>query len=129
MDENTSDLTPKQLFGIEALLSTRTIEEAAKKAKVSPATLYRWLQTEAFKTAYRDSKARILNHSMTRLQSATTNAVDTLIEIAADKDVSPQTRITASKAILNFSLKAFENEQLIAPIEALETVAEKRSNR
>jgi len=120
MSKNVSDLTPKQQAGIAALLSTPSVEEAAKKVNVSPGTLYRWLKTDAFKASYRQAKAEIVGHAMTRLQQAATKAVDVLITIMEDSSVSAQTRCTAAKTILERSVEAFETESMLARIEALE---------
>ena len=126
MAKNATELTPKQLAGIAALLSTPSVEEAAKKVNVSPGTLYRWLKTDAFKASYRQAKAEIVCHAMTRLQAATSKAVDTLVSVVESSDASPQTRVTAAKAILDYSAKAVETDEVLARIEALERAFERR---
>jgi transposase-like protein len=129
MSDETNQLSPKQQTGIEALLTTQTIGEAAKKAGVSPATMHRWLKTDIFKDAYRSSKAEVVYHSITQLQIATTKAAQQLIEISKNKAVSAQTQVTACKAILDYGLKAIDKEIIIARLEALETAVARNSKR
>ena len=125
-ENNETELTAKQLSGIEALLTTSSVKDAAKKAKVSLATMHRWMSLDEFLATYRTYKSRLVTQAMTRIQSATSKAVDSLIEIVESKKTSPQTRLTACKAILNFSLKAVENEQILARLEALEKATRRR---
>ncbi len=126
MIENATHLRPEQLAGIEALMSTRSVEAAAKKVKVAPSTLYRWLREDDFKTAYRQVKSEVVGHALTRLQNATTKAVDALIAIVGDTKASAQTRVTAAKTILDFSTKAVETEEILARLEALEQATQQR---
>ena len=43
MSGNVSKLKPKQEEAIIALLTNRSVEDAARVVKVAPRTLYRWL--------------------------------------------------------------------------------------
>ena len=57
MSGNVTELKPKQEEAIMALLSNRTVEDAARVVKITPRTLYRWLNEPGFDAAIRTSKA------------------------------------------------------------------------
>lgn len=110
----------KKQAAIAALLEHPTVREAAEAVKIGESTLLRWMQDPAFKAAYRSAKQQIVNHSITRLQQATGEAVDTLREIMKDKDKPPSPRVTAAKAILDIVFKAIEIEDIQSRLEDLE---------
>ena len=58
--EQLSKLTNRQYRAIECLLMSPTITDAANKAEVSRATLYRWLKTPAFRAVYNRRHAEAL---------------------------------------------------------------------
>jgi hypothetical protein len=63
-----------------------------------------------------------VSQSIARLQQASTEAVSTLREIVKDKKQPAPARVTAAKAILEFSIKAVELEDMayrVAQIEAI----------
>lgn len=105
---------------IAALIEAPTIKEAARSINVGEATLFRWLQDSNFQSAYRDAKHRIVNHSITRLQQITGEAVETLREIMTDEQKPPSARVACAKAILDMSIKAVELENLEARVKSLE---------
>ncbi len=105
---------------IAALIEAPTIKEAASITGVGEATLFRWMQDSNFQSAYRDAKHRIVNHSITRLQQATGEAVETLVEIMKDDTKPASSRVACAKAILDLSVKAVELEDLAARVDALE---------
>ena len=84
------------------------------------------MQDSDFQSAYRDAKHRIVNHSITRLQQITGEAVETMREIMNDGEKPPSARVACAKAILDMSLKSVELENLTSRIEALEEFILKR---
>jgi transposase-like protein len=115
-------LTPIQERAIVALLSNSTIRRAAKAVGVDDGTLFRWLQDKDFHTAYRAARRETVTQAIARLQQASSEAVNTLREIVKDKKQPAPARVSAAKAILEFSIKAVELEDMadrIAEIEAL----------
>ncbi len=120
MTQNNT-LKPQQEKAIDALLSCKTLTDAAKKIKSERKTLYRWLQDDdAFKQAYRTARAEIVRHSITRLQKASSAAVDTLEQIMNNEETPPHTRASAARTILEMSFRAIETEDIIARVEQLE---------
>jgi hypothetical protein len=106
------NLTPIQERAIVALLSNSTIKRAAKSVGVDDATLWRWLQDKDFHNAYRTARRESVSQAIARLQQASSEAVNTLREIVKDKQQPAPARVGAAKAILEFSIKAVELEDL-----------------
>lgn len=127
MKEVNRNLDPKQERAIMALLVEPTIRQAAKSCEVGETTLYRWLQEEEFVKAYRSARKQALAQTISRLQQATTRAVDTLQDIMGDKEAPPSSRVTAAKTVLEMSFKAFELEDLAEKVEELERYIEEQA--
>ncbi len=118
-------MTPKQERAIAALLGHPSIEAAAEALGINPATVHRWLQEPAFEAAYRAARRAAVGQAIARLQHISGKAVDALLEVI-DTEYTPApaaVRVSAAKAILEFSLKSLELEDLAARIEALEQQA------
>jgi len=113
-------LSPKKSRAIAALLEENSIQKAAATSGISETTLHRWLSDEDFQKVYREAKKRIVSHAISHLQNSVGEAVGALIEVIRDKEKPPSTRVTASKAILEFSMKAVEVEDLEARVENIE---------
>jgi transposase-like protein len=115
-------LTPVQERAIVALLSNSTMKRAAKSVGVDDRTLFRWLQDKDFHAAYRAARRETVTQAIARLQQASSEAVNTLREIVKDKGQPAPARVSAAKAILEFSIKSVELEDMadrVAEIEAL----------
>jgi hypothetical protein len=67
-DAAENPLDPIQAKALVALLSCNTIADAAKKARLGEATLYRYLNDPSFKAAYRRARAEVVEHAITQLQ-------------------------------------------------------------
>lgn len=105
---------------IVALLTEPTITTAAEKAGITPRTLYKWLQTSEFKSAYMQAKREAVSVAITRLQQAAMEAVDTLRMVMNDVNSPASVRVSAARTILEMSIKAMEMEDLEVRIEELE---------
>ena len=115
-----SDLTPKQEKAIQALLAHPTMDEAAQAAGVGRTTIFRWLQQKEFQTAYRNARRESVKHAIARLQNRTSEAVEVLAEVMNDQTNNPSARVGAAKAIIEYSIKAVEIEDLAQRVEELE---------
>lgn len=116
----------KRHQAIIALLTQPTMAEAAKAVGVTEKTLLRWWQRPDFRESYREAKTRVVQHAMSRLQQASGQAVDALLEIVSNIQNPPSTRVTAAKAILEQAVKAVEWEDLLARLETLEEAVFRR---
>jgi hypothetical protein len=117
-----SDLTPKQEKAIHALLAHPTTDEAAQAAGVNRVTLFRWLQQEEFQSAYTKARRESIKHAIARLQNRTGEAVEVLAEIMNNSEANDFARIGAAKAVIEFSLKAVEVEDLAKRLAELESL-------
>jgi hypothetical protein len=115
-------LTPVQERAIVALLSHANTRTAAKAVGVDEATLWRWLQDKDFHAAYMTARRETVQHALARLQQVSTEAVNTLREVMRDKTAKGSERVSAAKAIIEYSMKAVEIEDLAQRVEELESV-------
>jgi hypothetical protein len=128
----TDGLSAKQLRAIEALLREPTTSAAAKEARISETTIFRWLNESAFSAAYRAARGRLLEGTLTALQSASTTAVETLRNTLTDIAAPAQVKVSAARSILEFSLKArevLEVEERLAYLEKMLEVQETRKGK
>jgi hypothetical protein len=119
-ERKKSDLTPRQEKAILELLIHPTIDEAAQAAGIGRTTLFRWLQVKEFHAAYMKARRDSVKQAIARLQSKTGEAVDVLAEVMNDSQVNPFARVAAAKAIIEYSIKAVEVEDLAQKVEELE---------
>ena len=114
----------KKEEAIVALLTHRSIDEAARATGIDPNTLLRWLKLPEFQKAYREAKWAAFGQSIARLHYLTSAAVSTLGKIMLDSKTPPATRVRAADSILNHTIKAIETEDIDARVAELEQAAE-----
>ena len=119
----------KKEEAIVALLTTRTVEEAARAVGVSTKTLLRWMKEPEFDTAYRAAKRAAFGQSIARLHQLTSAAVTTLGKVMLEPGTPPATRVRAADSILNHTTKAIEIEEIEARVAALEVAAQKTDGK
>ncbi len=129
MRSNSQTLTAKQARAIKALLEEPTTTAAAAAAKVSVPTIFRWLANPTFSAAYREARSRLVETALTRLQSASSDAVKTLRATLTDPLAQPSVRVSAARAILEFSLKAREMMEFEERLERLESTLLKSARK
>ena len=115
--------TRKKEEAIAALLTQRTIEDAARTAGISTRALMRWLKIPEFQTAYRDARRDVFSQTIARLQQASGAAVSTLLKIMVDPKPPPSTRVRAADTVLNHTKHAIEIEDIEARVAELEWAA------
>jgi uncharacterized protein (UPF0147 family) len=114
----------RQEEAIIALLTHRSVEEAAKAVGVASKTLFRWLQIPEFDQAYRKARRAAFSQSTARLQQATSAAVSTLLKIMVDPNAPASTRVRAADSVLDHAKQAIEIEDIDVRVAALEQAAE-----
>lgn len=113
----------KREEAIAALLSHRSIEDAATAIKIAPNTLLRWMKDPEFKAAYREARRAAFSQSIARLQQASGAAVSTLLKVMVDPSTPPSTKVRAADSVLEHSAKAIELEDIEARVAELERAA------
>ena len=109
---------------IVALLSSRTVDEAAESVGIAAKTLYRWQREPEFAAQYRDARRTAFSQSISRLQHMCSAAVSTLGKLMVDPSTPASTRVRAAESILSHSAKAIEIEDIEARVAELERAAE-----
>ncbi len=105
---------------ISALLSYSTVKEAAKYLKMAESTLYNYLKDENFKEKYNEAKTATLSQTTGYLQSNMAKATENIVKLIDDKKTPPQTRLNASRTVLEYGIKLTESIDILPRIELLE---------
>jgi transposase-like protein len=113
----------KKEEAIAALLTHRSVEEAARAIGVNPATLLRWLEIPEFKVAFRKARREAVHQSVARMQHATGAASVTILKLMTDPNV-PAAVLRAAECIFDRAIKGIELEDIDARVTALEQAAE-----
>ena len=124
MAEFESKLGRKKEAAILALLSARSVEDAARTAKVPARTLYRWLSEPDFDAAFRKAKRTCFGQSLARLQQGSSAATSTMLKIMIDPSTPPSTRLRAADCVYTHAKQGIEIEDLEARLTELERAAE-----
>ncbi len=111
---------------IVALLTTRTVRDAAKKCALSEPTLYRLLQLPEFKVKYRAARRELVENTITQLQRDGADAALALRQIVKDKKAPASVRVAAARVILEQGIKAVELVDLSERIDRLEAIQKGR---
>jgi hypothetical protein len=86
----------KKEDAIVALLTHRTVEEAARAVKISPKTLLRWQEEPEFAAALRAAKHSAFDQSIARLHHLSGAAISTLGKVMMDPATPPSTKVRAA---------------------------------
>ena len=114
---------------IVALLTTRTVEEAARVVGISAKTLLRWMKEPEFNKAFLAAQRAAFGQAIGRLHHLSSAAVTTLGKVMLEPGTPPATRVRAADSILDHTIKAIEIESLEARLTELERAAEAAARR
>ena len=106
-----------------ALLEQPSKAAAAKAAGLSPRTMRAYLSNPAFAAEYRRLQDEMFADAAQRGRQGMSAAMDVLRDIMSDADQNGQTRTNAARAILEFSLRLDERENILKRLSALEAQA------
>ena len=119
----------KKEQAIAALLSHRSIEEAARAAEIGVNTLLRWMKEPEFDKAYRKARRDAFGQGAARLQQASGAAVSTVLKIMLDQQAPASVRLRAADLALSHGAKAIEIEDIEGRVSDLERAAEESKNK
>jgi hypothetical protein len=120
----------KKEQAIAALLSHRSVEEAARAVDLDPNTLLRWLQFPEFKAEYLKARREAVSQAVARLQQATGAAGVTILKLMTDPNVPAAVRLRAAECVFDHAIKGIELEDVEARVSELERAsAESRLRR
>ena len=115
------DIDGKKVLALTALLSSRSVGEAAQRAGVPSRTLFRWLhEDDEFQRQYHEAGAQLMEDALMRLQHVCCGAVETLSQIMEDGKVTASSRVSAARATLELALKIEDHRVLVRRMERLE---------
>lgn len=113
-------LSVKQQRAILALLSTKSVSEAAQAAKVGERTLWRWLGEPMFRAHLAGAEADMLDAATRRLLQLQDGAIETVQAIMQDAEASAGVRLRAAQTVLDYLLKLRELRDIELRLTALE---------
>ena len=117
-------MTSRKEKAIQALLTSRTRQEAAQKAGIATSTLRGYFKSPEFVSAYRQAASDALQDAARKAQAATGEAVVTLETIMRNEDETAQVRISAADKILSHVAKLTETVDILDRLDALEAQAD-----
>ena len=129
MTGHGAKLGHKKQVAIVALLSHRSLEDAARAVDVAPKTIFRWLKEPDFDAAYREARRAAFGQSVARLQQASGAAVSTLLKLMVDPNVPVSTRARCADSVLAHTAKAIELEDFGARLSAVECATEETQKK
>ncbi len=114
----------KKEEAIAALLSSRSVEEAAQKIGVNPNTLLRWLKEPEFKSAYLAARRAGVHQAIARMQQATGVAGTVTLKLMTDPTVPAAVRLRAAVNVFDIAVKGVELEDIEVRLSELERATE-----
>lgn len=119
MAENVR-LTRAEARFVAAALEARTVCEAAELSGIAERTAYRYLARAEVRAELAQRAGGVLSQVSARLADAMGVAVDGLLELAANPEVSAGARVSAYRGLLDGGLKLAEIVALSDRLAALE---------
>jgi hypothetical protein len=119
----------KKEEAIAALLSQRSVEDAARVAKIGVNTLLRWLQLPEFRDAYLKARREAVGQSIARMQQATGAAAITVLKLMTDPNVPAAVKLRAAECVFAHAIKGIELEDIESRLTELERAAESAKDR
>lgn len=113
-------MTPKMQKALLALLTHPTKESAAAAAGITSKTLRKFLDDPGFQAEYRAAYSRLVDDAVRQAQKSLSPAIKTLNDIMQDTEANGQIRVSAARSLLEFSLKATEQLDILDRLTELE---------
>jgi len=117
---DNGELTPKQKRFVAAMMTSRTIYDAAAAAGIGNRTADRYMATPAVYAALSEAHAGVLRETTRRLGAGMSAALDTLEAVHTDPHNPPGVRVSAARAWCDATLKYGELADLAQRVADLE---------
>jgi transposase-like protein len=111
-------VTSKQEIILAALVAESSVEKAARAAKVSRATVYRWLDDADFKIKLKEQRDVLLETAVESIKCRAAKAVEKLAALMDSKD--ERTRRLACKDLIDYALRIKEVQSIEDRLVAME---------
>ena len=114
-------LSERKYKAIEAILTTRTIKDAAKISGVPLRTIRKWMKDDTdFQQELCRRHDEVLQECVRSSRAALHLALDSLREILASRDTKPGEKIQAARVLIDADLRLDERAVLTQRVEELE---------
>jgi hypothetical protein len=122
MTQNRTDnrLTPAQKRAIAALLSSRSVSEAADVAKIARSTLNRWLQDDTFRLALAEAEDGIIDGATRRLTSLIDKSIAALEGMLDNPQTPVFAKLRAAEAVIEHAIRLRELRSIEQRLSKLE---------
>lgn len=120
---NSLEITGMQRKAIAALLSSRSVPEAAEAAGLGQRTIYRYMTDPAFRLALADAEGQAIDNATRRLLTMQDLAIDTIADVLKDPESSAGVRVRAAGQVLEYLLKLRELRNIEHRLTALEAAS------
>jgi hypothetical protein len=100
------------------LLTSPSIEEARRRAKINKTTAYEWFKDESFRRELKRQRNAVIESALESLKANVAKATETLVRHLDSR--RENISIRAAESIIEFTQKAIEYENLEKRIEELE---------
>ncbi len=114
-------LSPKQNALLLALITGEKVEAAAKTAKISTRTAFRWQKQEAFQSAMKEAQEQAFEKKLDFLKQGVGSAIAALGRNLSER-APAHVQVTAARAWLELTIELYKIEQVenrLAELEAL----------
>lgn len=102
-------MTPNKAKALEALVTSRTLAEASQKSGVSERSLYSWLRDDSdFRGIYDRMRSESLQMVSDKVSQKVMDAIEVLVKIMQDPNISPSVRVRSAGIILDNYLRLSE---------------------
>ena len=105
---------------INALITCRTLKQAAQAAGMSERSVHDYLNDPIFQERYRAAKDDVMRGVSNHLRGQMSAAVDVIADIMSDNENRPQDRLSAAKSILEYGARYVEEQEILERLKALE---------
>ena len=119
----------KKELAIAALLTHRSVEDAARAVDLNHNTLLKWLKLPDFVKEYREACREAVHQSVARIQQATGAAATTVLKLMTDPNIPAAVRLRAAECVFDRAFKGVELEDIEARVSELERAAETSGQR
>jgi hypothetical protein len=116
----------KKEQAMAALLSHRSLEEAAKAVGISLATLKRWMRLPEFRAEFLQARRQSVQQANARIQQNSGAAASVLLKLMFDGNMPAAVRARAAQIVLDRANQSLETDDLEMRITRLEALQKER---
>ena len=114
----------KKELAIAALLTHRSVEDAARAVDLNHNMLLKWLKIPTFVKEYRTARREAVSQSVARLQQATGAAASVVLKLMTDPNSPAAVKLRAAECVFDRAFKGVELEDVEARVADLERAAD-----